>query len=297
MIKFQTYRLRHFAFPLLLAILLIIAISTFLYGIIVHLNIQSIPDWLMQIIIPCILGGIAIQRVYPRLLNRFEFRLPSYFSTLPKLVLYLLMMGMSLVVIHYSAKSIRYNFGKTLYVKSVNDLQPHEQPYFLEMGDWYADRLRVIPLNTYEMTGLFTKKVQLRSLFVMPVFSRNTAYRTKAKAWLAVDYKKIVSETEFKSNQGRDFYEESLSHFRKINVREYLYLEQYPNNKFYRIYLNLVQTHSYFQSGYAYIYKGQNIHRDTLSLYYATVTSVILLLACFPVSLLISLLFQPLKEK
>lgn len=146
---------------------------------------------------------------------------------------------------------------------------PYQQPTFLELGEWHTDRMRVMPINTYERGKLWNRQqIHLKSMYLVPIFSQTTAYRTTAKAWLTFKYQETIPYDEFVQNQGKPYFDQFLGHFKKINVTAFLYFEKYPQGKERQIFTNMARLHSYFQSGYANIYQGQTIDRDLISLRY-----------------------------
>lgn len=167
------------------------------------------------------------------------------------------------------AKSLRYNFGYVKTIHSINDLKANQGAVFLELSDWYADRMRVIPLHTYQQSGWFgLGRVELQSLFIVPVFSNEDAYRTHARAWLAFNYTDLMSKKEFAENGGEEFYRSSLVHFKRRNVREFRYLEAYPRGPEYETFMQMARAHHYYKSGFSGVYQGQEVDRDVLSAHY-----------------------------
>lgn len=164
--------------------------------------------------------------------------------------------------------SLRYNLGKVLTISSIQELKPNEQPAFLQVDDWYVDKMRVIPIKTIH-SGSFLGfgKPTVNLLLIVPIFSNSNAYRSHAKAWLAFEYSEHFSKKEIKEGADETFLQNSLIHFKRLNIREFRYLEAYPRNSNYEAFLKMAQIHDYFTSGYGNVYLGQYVDRDILSGY------------------------------
>ncbi|MBE8713609.1 hypothetical protein [Sphingobacterium hungaricum] len=228
-----------------------------------------LPTKLFTIFIPLIIGAaiafFARGKVLKNVENgRYIFRFRVVDIQFIAVFIFCLLIGFSQL-----SKSLYFNLANVLYLNTIDELPKYTQPPFLELGDWYADRQRAIPLHTFERGSLFNSdKVYVKTLFLLPVFSKEKAYESGAKAWLAFDYSSSMPFEEFVETNGKKQYDEFLSHFKKINVRAFRYFESYPENTLKRVYTELARTHSYFQSGYINIYQGMDTDRDLWAQYY-----------------------------
>lgn len=195
------------------------------------------------------------------------------------------------------SQSLRYNFGQVKRLQSINELKAHERPAFLDVEDWYVDRMRVIPLKTVSKPGLFSsKRLEVNVLFIVPVFSREDAYQTFAKAWLAFDYHQTFTKAELQEGRDDEFVNSSLTHFRRMNIREFRYLEAYPRGNQYDAFVKMAQVHNYFKTGFGTVYKGQEVDRDYLSAYFLKYFLFLFSIIGIPVILVLSLLFRVLQK-
>lgn len=195
------------------------------------------------------------------------------------------------------SESIRYNLGHVKTIQDIQELGPHESPSFLEVSNWYTDKLLVLPIQTVdEKFGFFQKKYELSSLFLVPIFQYDDAYKTHARAWMAFEYSEVLTHEEVEGKGAEEFFRSALIHFQRLQIREFRYLELYPRNKFYGVFQQLVYGHKFFSSGFAAIYKGQDVDRDYLSAYYLKYFLFLLALIGLPVLLSLSGLLYALQR-
>ena len=187
-------------------------------------------------------------------------------------------------------KSLRYNFGSVLHLSNMKDLKENVNPSFLEVDNWYVDRMRVIPFN-YMEDGLYVPlgKVRVNVLFLVPIFQFEDAYRSFARAWLAFDYTKVIDKADFNENYGQDFVKSSMIHFKRMDLRQFQYFESFPRDDKYRVFTDMQQLHGFYKSGFGNIYLGQDINRDELSAYYAKYALFLFAIVGIPGLLILSL--------
>lgn len=167
-------------------------------------------------------------------------------------------------------KSLRYNFGEVRTLKTIYDLKPYDKALFLEAEDWYVDRMQVIPVSReVPLSGLFNLgKRKIETLFLVPIFQKDEPYMAYARGWMAFDYSKMFAADEVNEESLNKFLESSLSHFKRLNLRQFSYLERMPRNNAQDLFSKMSQTHEFYKSGFGNIYQGQDVDRDYLSAYY-----------------------------
>ncbi len=167
-------------------------------------------------------------------------------------------------------KSLRYNFGEVRTLKTIYDLKPYDKALFLEAEDWYVDRMQVIPVSReVPLSGLFNLgKRKIETLFLVPIFQKDEPYMAYARGWMAFDYSKMFAADEVNEESVNKFLESSLSHFKRLNLRQFSYLERMPRNNAQDLFSKMSQTHEFYKSGFGNIYQGQDVDRDYLSAYY-----------------------------
>jgi len=231
-----------------------------------HVLPSLIFHWTIPFLIAFLIGIVAKNRILKKVDSHI------YFLGVNLIEFQFVVIFIISVLIGFTplAKGLYFNLSNVTYLSSLDDLKKHQQPPFLQLEDWYTDRLRVIPLSSYEFGTVFhANKVHLRTMFLLPLFSNEGAYREGAKAWLAFDYRETITKSEFLETKGKEQFQQFLSHFKKINVRGFSYFESYPEGPSKQVYLELAKTHSFFRRGFAHIYQGQVVDRDLLAQYEA----------------------------
>ncbi len=167
-------------------------------------------------------------------------------------------------------KSLRYNFGEVRTLKTIYDLKPYDKALFLDAEDWYVDRMQVIPVSReVPLSGLFNLgKKKIEALFLVPIFQKDEPYMAYARGWMAFDYSKMFAADEVNEESINKFLESSLSHFKRLNLRQFSYLERMPRNNAQDLFSKMSQTHEFYKSGFGNIYQGQDVDRDALSAHY-----------------------------
>ncbi len=198
-------------------------------------------------------------------------------------------------------KSIRYNLAEVVRLESVNDIKPYESFDFIELDDWHVDRMRVIPFSYFELAGGSNLgKVELNTLFVVPLFSKKDPYLTTAKAWMGFKYTDYVSIIDAIGGSEREVGEHlrrSYNHFKMRDISDFAYLEALPKNKVRRMFQALAATHSYYNSKYDNVYMGQEVERDILSLYYLKFMLFVYVTLGLPIALLFCWLIYRIQKK
>lgn len=296
----EKVRYSDFLLPMIIGVSLVLVISSFLYGLYIHFHYDTFPKSLTLGVLPLLVAlGIGYFFI-PKMRDRVFFKhiLSRTNLDIHSMGLYLLLIVSSTTLFYPLALSIRYNVGKVIYLKNIDDMPAHEQPTFLELGEWYADRMRVIPINTYNRGKFFNRhQVYLKSMYLVPLFSRETAYQNNAKGWLAFKYEETMPLDEFLQNQGKPYFDQFVRHFKSIHVTAFLYFEQYPSGKERQLFTNMARIHSYFQRGYANIYEGRSVDRDLVSMRYFVYFLIIAVIFMLPSLWLISrFLLSPVKS-
>ena len=284
--------------PLLLLELLLLLFTSVAYFLLVRFWNINLPEWVLWVF-PLALSLVFIYIFLNRILNIVYPNLSNdAVKVIPIGILFLLVPILTAVLFPALAKSIRYNFATVLQLKSINKLKAGESPVFLEVEDWYVDRMRVIPIRTISMPNFLSMgKHQVNILFIAPIFSRTDAYRTHAKAWLGFAYSKVFSRKELNQHLDDKFAKGSIAHFKKMNVRGFDYLEAFPRGEQYEVLKEMAQVHDYFKSGYINIYKGQDVDRDILSIYHFKYFLFLFAIVGIPGLLIISGLVSYFKPK
>jgi len=255
--------------PLLFLEVALLIFVSFCYAIMVHSWNAIWPEW-ATIVIPVLLSLIILLLIKDKFLKiilseKYEEQLRRRAS----IVLLICLPILTTVLFSGLSQSLRYNFGKVLTINSINELKANETPAFLQVNDWYVDRMRVIPLKTLSRPNFFDfDKYKANLLFIVPIFSNKDAYKTHAMAWLAFEYEADFSEEELKEGLDTKFLNGSLTHFKRMNIREFRYLEAYPRNEHYNAFMQMAQIHNYYKSGFGNVYKGQEVDRDILSAHF-----------------------------
>ncbi|MVZ62438.1 hypothetical protein [Sphingobacterium humi] len=294
--------LQKILFPYGLILLAILAASVLVYYFFVISGASNWPTWALWGL-PIGLSYLLLHVIGQRLFRGFSFsqRLLQLFT--PEVFLTFVSLAVLAVICFQPlAKSLRYNFGHVLRLKSINELKPYQTTDFLEADDWYVDRMRVIPFHYYELgSGSQIGKIELNTLLIVPIFARKDAYATAAKAWLGFRYSDYISISEYRAKRiqkEREHINSSIGHFSKINVRDFNYLEAMPRSQGGEILQAMALNHSYYKSEYSNVYLGQQVERDVLSLYYLKYSFFLLFLIGLPVSLLAcGLIYVLLKAK
>ena len=167
-------------------------------------------------------------------------------------------------------KSLRYNFGEVRTLKTIYDLKPYDKALFLDAEDWYVDRMQVIPVSReVPLSGLFNLgKKKIEALFLVPIFQKDEPYMAYARGWMAFDYSKMFAADEVTEESIDKFLESSLSHFKRMDLRQFNYLERMPRNNLQDLFSKMSRTHEFYKSGFGNIYQGQDVDRDALSAHY-----------------------------
>ncbi|MFD2600410.1 hypothetical protein ACFSQ3_15755 [Sphingobacterium corticis] len=262
-----------FTGAMLLALLFVLVVLAIGYAYYIHTSDDTFPELFTRVAIPSLVAFVLFSIILPYFISRSTFN-PKWRwlkeEHRSKYTITTIQVFFAVVLFQPIATSLQYNVGKLLHLQRIDEMPPHQQPQFLSLEEWHIDRLRVIPIHTYDYGKWWNyKKVHLTSLFLLPIFSKETAYRQSAKAWLAFKYEHSISEEEFKDNAGRPYFSQSLNHFKKINVGGFLYFERYPAGTEKQVLAKLASNHSYFQSSYAGVYRGQSVDQDLISLRYA----------------------------
>lgn len=282
---------RYFIGAMLIALLFILLVSSLLYAWYIHTQDDGLPFFITRILLPLGVGAAISSAFVSHLYQKNNFYvllLPAERYAAHRFTLTLILTATAIVLFQPLSTSIRYNVGKVLHLQSVEEMPSYEQPTFLSLGEWHVDRMRVIPIHTYENgKGWNYNKVHLKSLFLLPIFSQKNAYQNAAKAWLAFKYENTISKEEFARNKGRAYFEQSLSHFKKINVGAFLYFELYDQGLEKQVLTQLARNHSYFKSSYSAVYQGNSVDRDWISLRYFVYTLLGFLLIVIPLYWLI----------
>lgn len=278
--------------PLLFFVIAALVLISALYvGFLLYWNVNT-PEWLqwlfpyvVVLVMLTILGkrgfgdSLAERRIW-----RSRTRNSLFWGVLPIIIT---------VLFVPCAKSLRYSFGQVLSITSLNDLAPYQESVFIEVSDWHADRMRVIPIHTYDKLPFWfgNRRIELTSLFIVPVFSDiQAAYKTQARAWLAFSYTDRISFEELENGGDRDFYRSSTTHFKRLNINDFRYLEAFPRGKHYDLFKKMAQVHHFYNSDFSGVYQGQEVDRDVLSAYYAKYALFFGLLIGLPLILILSLM-------
>lgn len=253
-------------FLLELLLLLLTSLANFLLVRFWNINLPEWVLWMFPIALSLLFVYIFLHRIlriiFPDISN-------DAMKLVPIGILFVLVPILTAVLFPALAKSIRYNFATVQQLKSINNLKAGESPVFLEVEDWYVDRMRVIPIRSISTPSLLSMgKHQVNILFIAPIFSKTDAYRTHAKAWLGFAYSKVFSRKELNEHLDDKFAKGSIAHFKKMNVRGFDYFEAFPRGEQYEVFKEMAQVHDYFKSGYINIYRGQDVDRDILSIYH-----------------------------
>lgn len=278
--------------PLVLFVIAALVLISALYvGFLLRWNINT-PEWL-QWLFPysaaLVMLGVLGKRWFGnslvgRRLWRSRTRHSLLWGVLPIIIT---------VLFVPCAKSLRYNFGQVLTITSLNDLAPYQESVFIEVSDWHADRMRVIPIHTYDKLPFWfgNRRIELTSLFIVPVFSDiHAAYKTHARAWLAFSYTDRISYEELENGGDKAFYRSSTTHFKRLNINDFQYLEAFPRGKQYDLFKKLAQVHHFYNSDFSGVYQGHEVDRDVLSAYYAKYALFFGILIGLPLVTILSLL-------
>lgn len=204
-------------------------------------------------------------------------------------ILFLFIPILSAVLFSPISQSLRYNLGKVLTINSINDLKRYETPAFVQVNDWYVDRMRVIPLKTVSKASyLGMGKHTVNLLLIVPIFSNDQAYRSYARAFLAFEYEEEFTGEELREGKDEAFINGSLTHFKRMNIRDFRYLEAYPRNEKHTAFIRMAQIHNYFESGFGNVYKGQEVDRDILSAHFLKYFLFLFVVLGIPILLLLS---------
>ncbi|MCL7988228.1 hypothetical protein M8998_09790 [Sphingobacterium sp. lm-10] len=278
---------RHFIGAMLMALLFILLISSLLYGWYIHTQDDSLPLFITRILLPLFIGAAISSPFVTYLYGKTNFHLlilPMERQAAHRFVIIVILICSSVGLFQPLSSSVRYNVGKVLHLQSIEEMPPHEQPTFLSLGEWHVDRLRVVPIHTYENGKLWNRnKVYLKSLFLLPIFSQKTAYRSSAKAWLAFKYENTISKKDFARDKGQSYFEQSLGHFKKINVGGFLSFELYDPGEEKQVLTQLARNHSYFESSYSAIYQGNSVDRDWISFRFFVYTVLSFIFIILPI--------------
>lgn len=287
----QLQHRRYLIRAMLIALLFILLVSSLLYAWYIHTQDDGLPIFITRIFLPLAVGTAISSALVSYLNKKYNFYiliLPVERPAAHHFVLALLLTCSAVLLFQPLSNSIRYNVGKVMHLQSIEEMPAHAQPIFLSLGEWHVDRMRVVPIQTYENgKGWNRNKVYLKSLFLLPIFSQKNAYQSSAKAWLAFKYENTISKEEFARNKGRIYFEQSVRHFKKINVGGFLYFELYEQGTEKQVLTQLARNHSYFKSSYSAIYQGNSVDRDWISMRYFVYTLLGLLLVVIPIYWLI----------
>lgn len=288
-------RYTHFFFPMLVGLVLVLVTASLVYGFYIHCYTDTLPRILTFGLLPLLVALTIGYFLIPRIRQLIVFKWLSAKTNV--LVLYLIFITISMATFVPLANSLRYNIGQVQYLGNIDEMPAHAQSTFLELGEWHTDRMRVMPVNTYERGKWWNRHhVQLKSMYLVPIFSEETAYRTHAKAWLAFKYTATIPYEEFTKNQGKPYYDKFVNHFKRINVTAFRYFERYPRGKEHQLFTNMARVHSYFRSGYTGVYEGHTMDRDLVSIRYFAYFLVVFFLFVVPTMWLISrFLLRPLQ--
>lgn len=239
-----------------------------MYGVMIVNGFSNQPIWAM-ISYPLVSAILVLlifrHRFVSTITTGFRFGLID----LKNVLLFFSIPILTSILFQPLADSLRYNVAKVITIESIKDLEQHQSTAFLEVENWYTDKMQVLPLNTMKDLGWFQRsKVELNVLFLVPIFSRDDAYKSFARAWLAVEYAEVVDKKELDHKKGHPFFRSSLMHFRGLNLLAFNYLEEFPRGENREILTSLTRKHTFFKSGYGNIFRGQDVDRDLLSAHY-----------------------------
>lgn len=287
--------------PVMLFVLTVLLLAGIGYVAILRTWAIPPPAWLAWII-PGLVSVLLLTFTGRRWFVRIALKPTSRWLSTYRLYQAMLLLALPFIVIVLfkpMAESLRFNFGQVKVLASVHALKPHEEAVFLELSDWYADRMRVIPIHTFKkLPGWFRPgKIQVNSLFIVPIFSRDDAYRTHARAWLAFHYSDRMTAKDFSQGGDRDFYRSAMIHFKRRNIREFRYLEAFPRGEEYRQFQNMARVHHFFKKGFSGIYQGQDVDRDVMSAYYGKYALFLFALIGLPAMLALSALLRLLTRR
>ena len=278
-------------FFLVLTMLILVSIC---YGLMVRTWNANWPEWAIRVIPFTI--SIAFLALFKHKFLKTILKIQFEDQRLTRQLTRLLFIGLPiLITLLFSplTQSIKYNLGNVLTLNSINELKANQSPAFLQLNDWYVDRMRVIPLRTLSPPNLFkwnTYRVSL--LFIVPIFSNQDAYKSYAKAWLSFEYIQEFSKQEMQEGLDDEFVNGSMTHFKRLDIREFRYLELIGRNEHYNTFIRMAQVHNYFKSGFGTVYKGQEVDRDILSAHFFKYFLFLCALVGLPSLLIISGIFM-----
>jgi len=289
--------IRRIIFSLFIMLLVGLVLTAFIYGCMLLNGFSFQPIWALYSY-PLFCSIIILFLLKDRLLSTIN--VGSFFGLLDLKVL-ILFLGIPILtsmLFQPLAESIRFNMARVLTIQSIKELKQYQSAAFLEVENWYVDKMQVLPLNTMKsLSGFQTTKVELNSLFLVPIFSQDEAYKSFARAWLAIEYSKIVDKKELNKKEVHPFFKSSLIHFRRLNLLDFNYLEDFPRGGNREIFKTLSREHQYFKSGYGNIFKGQDVDRDILSAYYLKYFLFLGFIVGLPSIIILACLFRYLQKK
>lgn len=270
--------------------------ASVIYGLYVYVFEDLLPPFLTRTLLPAVTGISVAYFGFASVSTKVEELRTSGAdrASWTNVGLYGLIILSTVLLFFPLSKSIRYNFAQVLYLSNIDEMPPYDQPTFLSLGDWHADRMRVMPLNTYRYGHfIYANRVYVQSMFLVPIFSKERAYRASAKGWLAFTYEKSVSRSVFEKDRGASVFAEFFGHFKRINVSGFLYFEQFPAGTERRIFTEMARRHSFFQSAYSNIFIGHVVDRDLISLRYFAYFLLSFLFLFIPTVSLFLFLYSP----
>ncbi|MFZ4260914.1 hypothetical protein ACFRAE_02670 [Sphingobacterium sp. HJSM2_6] len=283
---------------LLITLLSIIFLTSVIYSLLI-VNKEANWSLLFKGLFPLCLAAVVIALTYRSILPNWNINLTiSSYLNLKFIVLITVIPILNTILFQPIARSLHYNLAKVATLNSVQELKAFEKPAFLEVEDWYVDRMQVIPINTIKPLSAITfGKVEQKVLLLVPIFNRDDAYKSNAKAWLAFVYQKTLTAEEAKPANYVEFLNSSITHFKRMNIADFSYLEAYPRGENYDILYEMAKVHTFYKSGFDNIYKGQYVDRDTLAIYYLKYSLFFFLIVGLLAILLISLLLHYVANK
>ena len=289
--------IRKIIFSLLILLLASLMLSSLIYGGLLLKGFSNQPTWALYSF-PFFCAIIILFFLKEPFLSTLNTGVFYGFVNWKNLILFFSIPLLTCVLFQPLANSLRYNVANVLTIQSIKELKQHENTAFLEVEKWYVDKMQVLPINTVKQRGMFQRsKVELNALFLVPVFSKDEAYKSFARAWLAIEYSQIVNKKELDEKKGHPFFKSSLIHFRRLNLLAFNYLEDFPRGANREVFTSLTRSHSFYKSGYGNIFRGQDVDRDILSAYYFKYSLFLGAILATPSLIVLALLLAYLQKR
>ncbi len=279
--------------PLLLALLCILFLTSILYIILIF-DKEASWSFLFKWLYPLSFAVVLIALSHRKILAQWNESLQlNDFLNLKFILLITVIPVLNMILFQPIARSLYYNLAKVKTIKSIDELNAFEKPAFLEVEDWYVDRMQVIPFNSIKpLGGLNFGKYEIQTLLLVPIFNREDAYKTNAKAWLAFAYKENIKQDQANDAYLEKFLNSSITHFKRMNIGDFTYLEAYPRGENYDLLYEMAKVHNFYKSGFDNIYRGEDVEREVLANYYFKYSLFLFLIIGLPAILLLSILLN-----